>query len=279
MDSTTTNIHQSQSCCEPLHSNSISPSSPQSMSMSMHLQRHPSSSSSSSSRYFSTFFLITLLLTLSSLPESIEAKYRLIPKRRTKTQPQNNKQEQTQSMFHRDVNTHTQVNQKANSKPKDKPVPTPNSPLIVLKPKKKQISAQNLKLDAQIHTNEDGEQVLLLTPESSQMVHSAMGSGSQSETVSLDVIPQQVESAKMEMASGTDGSKAGASTNDVGAGHQVLFYDPEDLKTKPGEEPLPKRVFDENGKEVDMTGKDALLVKPHLEDEQDKVSTLQIIKL
>ncbi len=273
MDSTTTNNHQSPSCCEPLHSQS----SPQSMSMplSVHPHRRSSSSSSFPSSRFSTFFLITLLLTLSSIPQPIEAKYRLIPKRRTKTQPQNKpKQEQTQSMFHRNnVNTNTKTNNthpKSNTKQvkgKSSSSSTPNSPLIVLKPKKKQITTHNLKLEAQIHTNEDGEKVLKLSPESSQMVHSAMGTGSQSDTDSLDVIPQEVESAKMEMASGIEEGESGnGNNNNAGPGHQVFFYDPEDLKTKPGEEPLPKQVFDEHGNEVDMAGKEALLVKPHVED-------------
>lgn len=112
-----------------------------------------------------------------------------------------------------------------------------------------------LKLEATISTNEHGEKVMQLSPESTEAVNSAMQSTA-----------KEVGEATMKLEA-TKPAKQMATTVDVpqkteSESSKVLFYHPEELMTSPGEPPLPKRVFDEDGNEVDMAGKEALLVKP-----------------
>lgn len=116
---------------------------------------------------------------------------------------------------------------------------------IVLKPKERESST--LRLEATISENEKGEKVLLLSDESVAAVSSAMKSQA-SEEVSQKA---QREEAPMKSKS---------------TEQQVLFYDPAELQTAPGEIPVPKRVFDADGNEVDMDGKEAVLIPPPPED-------------
>lgn len=83
---------------------------------------------------------------------------------------------------------------------------------------------------------------------------------------------EEAAQPKQTMANGSGSSRSETSLQSLtlegdgptGAAKQkVLFYDPDELKTAPGEPPLPKKVYDEHGEEVDMAGKEALLVKPH----------------
>jgi len=118
-----------------------------------------------------------------------------------------------------------------------------NAAQIVLQPRKQAaqpVASNALKLEATIHTNEKGEKMLKLTKESSEMVDNAM---------------------KMEETSDT-ASDAEDTILEEDEPQQVLFYDPDDLKTDPGGIPLPRKVFDADGNEVDMGGKDAILVPP-----------------
>jgi hypothetical protein len=131
---------------------------------------------------------------------------------------------------------------------------------ILLKPKPKKMSeasTENLKLEATIHTNENGEKVLKLTSESSQMVDNAMQSQSQSQNqnsaqLQMKEIQFEQEQEQMEMEEEEP---------------EILFYDPAELKTSPGEPPpLPKNVRDAAGNLVDMAGKHAILIPPHDHD-------------
>ena len=61
---------------------------------------------------------------------------------------------------------------------------------------------------------------------------------------------------------------------------QVLFYDPAEMKTAAGEIPLPKHVFDADGNEVDIAGKEAVLVPPQPDPKDakdDEVSNLLLL--
>lgn len=119
---------------------------------------------------------------------------------------------------------------------------------ILLKPKKQmsETTNGNLKLEATIHTNENGEKVLKLTSESSQIVDNAMQSKGQPQLQMKEI---QFEQEQMEMEEEEP---------------EVLFYDPAELKTSPGEAPpLPKNVRDADGNLVDMAGKHAILIPPH----------------
>lgn len=112
-----------------------------------------------------------------------------------------------------------------------------------------------LKLEATISTNEHGEKVMQLSPESTEAVNSAM----QSTAKEVGEATMKLEATKpaKQMATAVDVPQKTESESS-----KVLFYHPEELMTSPGEPPLPKRVFDEDGNEVDMAGKEALLVKP-----------------
>ena len=119
---------------------------------------------------------------------------------------------------------------------------------IVLKPREQagKQAATNLKLEATIGKNEKGESVLLLSEESVAAVSSAM----QASEVKQDA---QKEAQPVEMK---------ASDEEESMDQKVLFYDPADLRTALGEVPLPSRVFDADGNEVDMAGKSAVLIPP-----------------
>ncbi len=162
-----------------------------------------------------------------------QAKYRLVPKKE-----RNKKNTNTKKKQHSDSGN------------------TSHHRLILLPRQKKQQEAVNLKLEATVSTNEKGEKVLLLSPESTKAVETAMQSSG----------GEEVEEATMKMEAKQPKKKMTAEAEPAEPTKvKVLMYDPDELKTSPGEEPLPKRVFDENGNEVDMVdmaGKEALLVKP-----------------
>lgn len=142
---------------------------------------------------------------------------------------------------------------------------------ILLKPKPKKMSEasnENLKLEATIHTNENGEKVLKLTSESSQMVDNAMqiqnNSAQLQNTAQLQMKEIQFEKDQMQIEMDMDMEMKEEEP-------EVLFYDPEELKaTSPGEPPaLPKNVRDAAGNLVDMAGKHAILIPPHDHDHED----------
>ncbi len=122
---------------------------------------------------------------------------------------------------------------------------------IILKPRKKE--AATILLQATIGQNEKGEKMLLLSDESVAAVSKAM----QSSNTEVKQEPQQ--STKEEVQ---EEVKTMASEEKEPMEQQVLFYDPAELKTAAGEIPKPKRVFDADGNEVDITGKEAELVPP-----------------
>ena len=221
-------LHSSQQCicnAKPLH-HSTTTSSPSSSSSESTSSTHTTRRSNrQNKRTFSLFtsrhsLLVMTLLTLFyllSLPTPIEAKYRLVPKRRRQQQKQ---QKQQQASVNGNSNANDTNNNNSNSNQQQK----------------------KLQLEASVHKNEQGQHVLMLSPESTQVVHSAMGQGSTEDTTTVSSNNNTKQQTQSEQ--------------------KVLFYDPAELKTKAGEPPLPKRVFDEHGREVDMAGKDALLVKP-----------------
>jgi len=142
---------------------------------------------------------------------------------------------------------------------------------ILLKPKPKKMSEasnENLKLEATIDTNENGEKVLKLTSESSQMVDNAMqiqnNSAQLQNTAQLQMKEIQFEPDQMQIEMDMDMEMKEEEP-------EVLFYDPEELKaTSPGEPPaLPKNVRDAAGNLVDMAGKHAILIPPHDHDHED----------
>ena len=199
-------------------------------------------------------YTLTTLFLLSTLPQPIQGKYRLIPKRRK------NKQKGTPKT--RGGKTAVDSASLASSKHENT--------MIILKPRE-ETKQKKLQLDATIHTNEQGEQVLMLSPDSSQAVHSAIRGSSTSSTTNTNNNNNNAaenEAHGMQLTINTEEStpsmeqKEGDISPGVDNGQKVLFYDPKDLKTSPGELPLPKHVFDEHGNEVDMAGKEALLVKP-----------------
>ena len=253
MEQTTTTPPPTNITSKPLHSPSSTPLSPLSHSRTTHKKTN-------------TFLILTTLLSLllvSTLPQSIEAKYRLIPKRRKRNQQQMNK---SLTEKHGNTNSHTKKDGKKNAN-KD------HSHLVVLKPKRKK---QSLQLEATVHTNEMGEKVLMLSEESTEAVQTAMG---QEKNSAMKMAPVEIQEASPVMGNSNE--------NDDGAGGdenspEVLFYDPDELKTKtkPGEpHPIPKRVFDGDGNEVDMAGQEVLLVKPkdHTDGPPPKVRVLTII--
>mmetsp|Transcript_25826 Transcript_25826/g.32547 ORF Transcript_25826/g.32547 Transcript_25826/m.32547 type:complete len:256 (+) Transcript_25826:487-1254(+) len=121
-------------------------------------------------------------------------------------------------------------------------------------PRQKKEETVNLKLEATVSTNEKGEKVLLLSPESTKAVETAMQStGGEEEETAVMTMKMEAKQPKKKMAVMKEAEPADT---------KILVYDPEDLKTGPGDHPLPKRVFDEDGNEVDMGGKEALLVLP-----------------
>lgn len=122
---------------------------------------------------------------------------------------------------------------------------------IILQPKQGATEEETVKLEAIVTKNEHGEHVLQLTKESSEALHSAM-----QETKK----PNELKAVMVEEP----------------AKQQVLFYDPKELKTAAGEPPLPKKVYDADGNEVDMTGKEAILIPPPELKEQKEDETVPL---
>lgn len=108
---------------------------------------------------------------------------------------------------------------------------------------------QTMKLEATITKNEKGESILQLTPDSSEVVASMLQNA-----------------AVVEKGTGMKEVLVEEPTK-----QQILFYDPKELQTAAGEPPLPKRVYDANGNEVDMAGKKAILIPPAAEMKDDEV--------
>lgn len=234
-ESSTMHQQPQQSITQPLHSSSQSNDENCSCYSSQFtsLRRNSRCSKNRSSNHHRlslSFILVALILT--AMPSPTQAKYRLVPKRKRNT---NKRQAAAAS-----------ANNKANTK-------------ILLKPRKKE--TVNLQLEATVSTNESGQKVLLLSPESTQAVESAMQSSSnQSNEVQLNQMEAKQPKKQMSVVEESTVPQQGAAAAEE---QKVLFYDPDELKTSPGEPPLPKKVYDENGKEVDMAGKEALLIKPH----------------
>jgi hypothetical protein len=149
-----------------------------------------------------------------------------------------------------------------------------NGTQILLKPRKKEPTT--LKLEATIGENEMGQKMLLLTESSAAAVSNAMQSshtevqqeakqgtntevqqGSKQSTNTV-VMQEAKKTAKKETQQG----ELKMSEQEEPSEQQVLFYDPAELKTAAGEIPVPKRVFDADGNEVDIAGKEAVLVPP-----------------
>lgn len=178
------------------------------------------------------------VLALLYLTKFSEGKLRLVPKEKNK--------KKTNNVLAKHNARKTQQHKKKTS-------PT----RIILKPKKKKKEGPRLQLQATVGKNENGEHVLLLTEESAAALSSAL------KVEQVEEGMKKVEPIKMaqqqEVLQEAEPQE-----------HEILFYDPAELKTAPGELPLPKRVFDADGNEVDMSGKEALLVPPHHEDEQQE---------
>jgi len=172
--------------------------------------------------------ILITIVALLSLNKFTEGKVRLVPK---------GKKNKKQQLLRKRKQTTKQQTKGAQ---------------VVLKPKRKEAANLQLQLQATIGKNEKGEHVLLLSDESSAAVTSAM----QSSQVAQEK-QQATEPAKQAVAVEAPVEKAEAPQE-----QQVLFYDPAELKTAAGEVPLPKRVFDADGNEVDMAGKEAILVLP-----------------
>jgi hypothetical protein len=102
-----------------------------------------------------------------------------------------------------------------------------------------------VKLEATITKNENGEHILQLTKESSEALQSSVQKSKQSNALKAVMVEEPAK-------------------------QQVLFYDPKELKTAPGEPPLPKKVYDVDGNEVDMTGKEAILIPPPVAKEKEE---------
>ena len=158
------------------------------------------------------------------------AKLRLIPKNKNK-----NNKKQTNNNEHvvagKDKTNHGKNHVKHGTK-------------VILQPRKKQqtqtAQQQPFSLQATISQNEKGEQVLLLTQESAQVVQDAMQqTGGGSATTTINVPDLEAPEPK------------------------VLFYDPDQvLTTKAGEAPPLPHAFDEDGNRVDLLGKDVHVVHP-----------------
>lgn len=140
---------------------------------------------------------------------------------------------------------------------------------ILLKPQKKK--ATTLKLEATIGVNEKGQNMLLLSDESVAAVSTAMQSSNtevKEEAQKSTQKKAQQEELKM------------ATQEEEPMEQQVLFYDPAEMKTAAGEIPLPKHVFDADGNEVDIAGKEAVLVPPQPDPKDakdDEVSNLLLL--
>jgi hypothetical protein len=182
--------------------------------------------------------ILLTVLALLYVTNFAEGKLRLVPK---------DKKKKNLNQKHNLRNTNQQHNKKKSSATK-----------ILLKPKKKKLEGPKLQLQATISKNENGEKVLLLTQESAAALSSAMDRN--------EVVEEKLQEKEPIKEVKKQESLEESETQE----HQVLFYDPDELRTAPGELPLPKRVFDADGKEVDMSGKVALLVPPQHEDDVGK---------
>lgn len=178
------------------------------------------------------------VLALLYLTKFSEGKLRLVPKEKNK--------KKTNNVLAKHNARKTQQHKKKTS-------PT----RIILKPKKKKKEGPRLQLQATVGKNENGEHVLLLTEESAAALSSALK-------------VEQVEEGMKKVEPIKKAQQQEVLQEAEPQEHEILFYDPAELKTAPGELPLPKRVFDADGNEVDMSGKEALLVPPHHEDEQQE---------
>ena len=185
-----------------------------------------------------TAVLVALLICCTHV---VEAKIHLVPRGRKNKNNNNNKNNRN-----RNKNKNKKLRRPQNNK----------QPQIVLKPRKKE--SPTLKLEATISKNENGEQVLLLSQDSMTAVSNAMQTGN------TEVIAEAKQQAQIETQQEAQMIQMGEA---VAADEPIeLFYDPAELKTAPGEIPVPKRVFDADGNEVDLAGKEALLVPPHKDD-------------
>jgi hypothetical protein len=169
--------------------------------------------------------LLTAVTTALFLTNGVEGKMRLVPR-----------------------------GKKNKNKKLRRPQKKANHAQILLKPKKKKPST--LKLEATIGKNENGQQVLLLSEDSIAAVSNAMQSSSSNSEVKQEAKQNAQTEAQQEVLQLVE-------PEEEPMDQQVLFYDPEELKTAPGEIPLPKRVFDADGNDVDMAGKEAVLVPPN----------------
>lgn len=185
--------------------------------------------------------LITVfaLLSLISLTES---KLRLVPRGKNTKKQQLRKTKQTGKNIKKNKPT-----DKKNKKKQQQ---------VILKPKRKE--APNLQLQATLGTNEKGEQVLLLSQDSAAVVSNAMQSTATQDGKKKQQVAEVAKQAVLE--------EEAVEEEEEPEEQQVLFYDPAELKTAAGEIPLPKRVFDADGNEVDMAGKEAILVRPPKDD-------------
>lgn len=115
---------------------------------------------------------------------------------------------------------------------------------IILQPLELTNKESKLILEASIIKNEAGQHVLSLSQESAESVQAALTAASSSSVVETPMQTAQAveEPAKQEA--------------------QVLFYKPSEMKSTAGEIPVPTKVYDENGQEVDVAGKEALVVPP-----------------
>eukprot|EP00979_Chaetoceros_neogracilis_P007393 scaffold1548_cov232-Chaetoceros_neogracile.AAC.6 len=179
--------------------------------------------------------ILIALFAILSLNKFTEGKVRLVPKGK-KNQKKQQLRKNRQS--------------KPNGKPNGKPKGNGKAAQVILKPRRKE--AANIQLQATIGKNEKGEQVLLLSEESAAAVTTAM----QTSQVAQEK-QQEAEPVKQ-----TAAVKVPLEKEEEPEEQQVLFYDPAELKTAAGEIPLPKHVFDEDGNEVDMAGKEAILIPP-----------------
>jgi len=141
---------------------------------------------------------------------------------------------------------------KKNQKKKAAVVPPKKKKLqqqIILQPLELTNQESKLILEASIIKNEAGQHVLSLSQESAESVQAALTAASSSSSSVVDT-PMQTATTPQEEPSQ---QKQEA---------QVLFYKPSEMKSTAGEIPVPTKVYDENGQEVDVAGKEALVVPP-----------------
>jgi len=195
--------------------------------------------------------IIITVFVLLSLTNLAEGKLRLVPRGKKTKKQQLRKNKTTQT------GKNIKPNKAQVKKTKKK------QQQVLLKPKV-QKEALNLQLQATLGTNEKGEKVLLLSEESAAAVSNAMQSTSTDTSTQVGKKKQQ-EAEPVKLAA-VEEAEAAVEEEEEPEEQQVLFYDPAELKTAAGDIPLPKRVFDADGNEVDMAGKEAILVRPSKDD-------------